>query len=184
MPNMGSIISAHNKRVLSGTRPTPEVSPTCNCRNKTDCSLNGDCRKKSVIYEATVTVQNMATRSYIGLCEIEFKTRWYNHKQSSRTNNFLIRRNYLSTWLCKDREMEPKIEWKMLRHANSYKLGSKLCQLCLAEKLAILTGDPKILLNKRSERVSKCRHKNKFICIKTNAVSFAFRPLQYVIVDA
>jgi len=57
--------------------------------------------------------------------------------------------------------MEPNIEWKILRHANLYKLCSKLCRFCLAEKFAILTGDSKIFLNKRSELVSKCRHKNK-----------------------
>jgi len=45
-------------------------------------------------------------------------------------------------------------------HTNSVLILN--CQLCLAEKLAILTGDPKILLNKWSELVSKCRHENKF----------------------
>jgi len=54
-----------------------------------------------------------------------------------------------------------KIEWKILRHINSYKQGSKLCQLCLAEKLATLTGDSKILQIKRTELVSNCRRKNK-----------------------
>ena len=40
--------------------------------------------------------------------------------------------------------------------------GAKRCNLCLAEKLAILQADQRTLLNKRSEFVSKCRHRNKF----------------------
>ena len=40
------------------------------------------------------------------------------------------------------------------------------CQLCLAEKLAILWADPDTTLNKRSELVAKCRHRNKFKLIK------------------
>ena len=40
------------------------------------------------------------------------------------------------------------------------------CQLCLAEKLAILWADPDTTLNKRSELVAKCRHRNKYKLIK------------------
>ena len=36
------------------------------------------------------------------------------------------------------------------------------CHLCLSEKLAILLAKPDTLLNKRSELVAKCRHRNKF----------------------
>ena len=44
----------------------------------------------------------------------------------------------------------------------AYTSGAKRCNLCLAEKLAILQADQRTLLNKRSEFVSKCRHRNKF----------------------
>lgn len=40
---------------------------------------------------------------------------------------------------------------------------SMRCDLCLAEKVKIMRKDPELLLNKRSEMVSKYRHKNKFI---------------------
>ena len=40
-------------------------------------------------------------------------------------------------------------------------LSSKKCNLCQAEKLAIIGADHSKPLNKRSELVSKCRHANK-----------------------
>ena len=38
--------------------------------------------------------------------------------------------------------------------------------LCLTEKLEIINEDPKLLSNKQSELVPKCRNKNKFILVK------------------
>jgi len=43
-----------------------------------------------------------------------------------------------------------------------YRNGTKICQFCLNEKLTILTSNQKMKLNKRSELISKCRHKRKF----------------------
>ena len=47
-------------------------------------------------------------------------------------------------------------------HATPYQHGDKVCNLCMAEKYAILTANDDALLNKRSELVNKCRHKNKY----------------------
>jgi len=57
--------------------------------------------------------------------------------------------------------MNPELEWKIIRNARTYKKSSKICQLCLTEKYLILTDNTTALLNKRSEIVSKCRHKEK-----------------------
>ena len=56
----------------------------------------------------------------------------------------------------------PVISWKIVCHATPYQHGSKVCNLCLAEKYAILAGNDDALLNKRTELVNKCRHKNKY----------------------
>ena len=45
---------------------------------------------------------------------------------------------------------------------KSYNPTSKRCNLCLTEKLEILDDPDKNLLNKRSEIISQCRHKNKY----------------------
>ena len=42
MPNFGSIINSHNKKIInSNIRKQP--APTCNCRSKSSCPLNGGC---------------------------------------------------------------------------------------------------------------------------------------------
>ena len=43
------------------------------------------------------------------------------------------------------------------------KCGPRKCDLCLTEKMIIARSDPKKLLNKQSELVSKYRHGNKFL---------------------
>ena len=49
--NMGSIISADNKSLL-----TPNNSSfRCNCRNKNNCPLEGNCLTQKVIYQADVS---------------------------------------------------------------------------------------------------------------------------------
>ena len=51
---------------------------------------------------------------------------------------------------------------KYNKKSISYTGGSKRCNLCLEEKLSILKEKDNCLLNKRSEIVSACQHKNKF----------------------
>ena len=52
------------------------------------------------------------------------------------------------------------IKWSIIKNSISYTGGSKRCNLCLEEKLSILIEKSKYLLNKRSEIVSACHHKN------------------------
>ena len=78
MPNMKSIISSHNKHVLSNANaPTPQPD-TCNCRKKPDCPLEGKCLQTNVIYQATVTTET-TTETYVGLAT-SFKERYRNHR--------------------------------------------------------------------------------------------------------
>ena len=162
VPCMGQIISAHKKRVLGESQVTPNEAPPCNCRKKMDCPLDGQCRRKATIYQPSVKAQDMNMRNYVGLCETEFKTRRNNHEQSFK-NRKLENATELSKyiWLCKDKGKNFEIKWKIIRNAP-YKTGFKFCQLCLTEKLIILTSQKKTLLNKRSELLFKCRYKTKF----------------------
>ena len=48
-------------------------------------------------------------------------------------------------------------------YATSYKCGTKRCDLCLTEKYVIALADQEHLLNKRTEIISKCRHRNKYL---------------------
>ena len=50
MPNIASIISSHNKAILTkhiNTKPT--VCDTCNCRQKMSCPLDGKCLAEGVV---------------------------------------------------------------------------------------------------------------------------------------
>ena len=77
-----SIISSHNKHVLSNAN-APTLQPdTCNCRKKPDCPLEGKCLQTNVIYQVTVTTDT-ATETYVGLAT-NFKERYSNHKTSFR----------------------------------------------------------------------------------------------------
>ena len=102
---------------------------------------------------------------YYGFAETTFKARYYNHtctfnNSAKRTKTGLS--SYI--WKLKDLGLEPSIEWEIHKRALAYKCGSKRCDLCLTEKLAIAQADPTTSLNKRSELVSSCRHRAKFRC--------------------
>ena len=53
------------------------------------------------------------------------------------------------------------ISWEVQKKATEYQNTTARRNLRVAEKLAIIRADKKTSLNKRSELVSKCRHKNR-----------------------
>ena len=156
-----SHVEAHNKRLLKSHNGKSEFKP-CNCKYKRPCPLNGNCRDKAIVYQATVQTKDQS-KNYIGLCETEFKAKFYNHNHSFNSDS---KRNATELskfiWSCKDSGLNPVISWKIVCHATPYQHGGKVCNLCLAEKYAILTANDDALLNKRTELVNKCRHKNKY----------------------
>ena len=161
MDNMGKIINAHNKSILRESDPAP--SKTCNCRKPTDCPLSGNCLTKSIIYEATVS-SNQGNKTYVGLCETEFKLRYNNHKSTFKLEQ---KRNSTSLskhiWELKDAKSDFTVKWKILKKCQSYSNISKRCQLCLWEKYFIITANKPTNLNSRSELISKCRHAKKYL---------------------
>ena len=161
MPNMACIIKNHNNKLIYPTTNTDEMP--CNCTTKSECPLNGKCRIKSIVYKASITAPNIPTRHYFGLCETEFKARFYNHRLSFKDQRKMNATELSkAVWDYKNRGIEPLISWSIICQAAAFKSGAKRCNLCLAEKLAILQADQRTLLNKRSEFISKCRHRTDF----------------------
>ena len=80
MPNVKSIISSRNRKLLN-SNDNRAVTPPCNCRRKNECPLDGRCRTSSTVYDATISV-NCISKHYCGCAEKEFKTRYYNYKNS------------------------------------------------------------------------------------------------------
>ena len=53
---MASIISSHNKNLLSKNQTIEKKS--CNCQSKINCPLNNNCQEKCIIYKATLSTNN------------------------------------------------------------------------------------------------------------------------------
>ena len=136
-----------------------QVEKACNCRSKTDCPLNNQCKSGSLVYRATVKTSAQETHTYIG-CSNDFKERWANHKQSfkniSRKNETVLSQHVWNKGLAP----KPDITWEIITHAQTYKKGNRFCDLCTTEKLAIAKEIGKLsCLNKRTDFTNKCVHK-------------------------
>ena len=160
--NFKQIMQAHNKRILHSNKTAATQENTCNCqkKNKHLCPLKGKCVQTDVIYTATTTEDEPKT--YIGSTE-NFKNRYNSHTFSFRhethrnatTLSHHIWENDLGT--------NPDLKWEIIDKAPAYHKGGRACQLCLTEKMHIMTiiGNT-AFLNKRSELAAKCRHRAKF----------------------
>ena len=117
-----------------------------------------------MVYKAEVTT-NTTYKEYYGTPEGEFKSRYNNHTQSYRHTSHISDTElskYL--WTLKANGTDYHLKWSM--YASRYEYDSRRCDLCLIEKIIIALADSKVLLNKRTELISKCRHRNKFILNK------------------
>ena len=122
----------------------------------------------NVIYEATINsnLRNYKKKIYIGLSENTFKKRFNSHKTSFRLEKYK-NSTALSTeyWRIKELNGQPIVTWRILRQTTPYNPESGKCQLCLHKKFEIANYPNQNILNKRSEIVSKCRHRRKFLLI-------------------
>ena len=156
MNNISSILSTHNKNILN----PKQRSFGYNCRNKDNCPLDGECLTPNIIYRADITTDNDHKYYYV-TSEATFK-----HRHSNHTRDFKHVKYQHSTelakyiWQLKNNNFNYSIEWsKVHGYANSL-----LCKLCLIEKYWIIKHfDDLNLLNKKSELISKCRHRNKIL---------------------
>ena len=162
--NVSQIIKQHNRNVSN--KKEKETNP-CNCRNKNDCPLNGNCKVQSVIYKCTVSAtQTFKQHVYLGIAVGNWKQSLFNYRQSfkgKRHKNGTTLSSYL--WHLKENHNQiPKLTWSFVRFAPGYLAISKRCLLCLHEKPLIINYHNQVeLLNKRSEIMAKCRHENKFL---------------------
>ena len=122
----------------------------CNCRHKNECATLGNYLGKSVVCKAEVkTPHNESMKRYIGMTANDFKHRYRNHLKSFRNTQY-ANETELSKyiWRLKMENREYQIKWSIIKHASSYKYGSRRCNLCLEEKMLILKSNKKNLLNK------------------------------------
>ena len=135
----------------------------CNCRQKQNCPLNGNCLQSSVIYQATVKrLDTNTTETYIGLTENEFKTRHRNPTASFRHKKLRdLTKLSKHIWTLKENNIAHDISWNIITHSKPYNSANKRCNLCLKEKFFITYQPQLSSLNKRNELVSSYRHRLK-----------------------
>ena len=158
--NMRSFISRHNKTILERHAKQTELTSTkdtrnCNCRQTGKCPIQGKCLQRSVISQAEVPTTDNETKTYVGVTANDFKARYRNHQKS-----FNNRRSQNETelskhaWHLKDSKRIYDIKWGIVKRVAA---GTRKCRLCLEEKLLILKGRKKNILNKRSELFVRSR---------------------------
>lgn len=162
LPNMGTIISQHNSKVLG---PGPEKL-RCRCRNKSTCPMPGKCATDKLVYRATIETAS-TTETYVGMTADQFKDRWSIHDGDFR---YPERRGAteLSSyiWDLKDQNIPYSITWDIVKRAKPFSPVTRKCDLCLAEKLEIVYNQASASLNKRNEIYNHCRHRTRMLLVK------------------
>ena len=78
-PNIGSIVSSHNKKILY----SDNNEYGCNCNKKNKCPLDNKCLTPRIVYRADVTNnQTQEQKFYYGIFDTPFKERYENDKKS------------------------------------------------------------------------------------------------------
>ena len=119
-----------------------------------------------IVYKAKVHVKGQTDKFYFGLSETAFKARWRNHKTTfthSRYRNSTELSSYI--WKLRDDgipDSDVEISWSIYQKSRKYQCGTRSCDLCLSEKLAISSANKSSLLNKRTELATACVHRSKF----------------------
>ena len=115
----------------------------------------------NVVYKASVS-KGEHVSTYIGSTQ-KFKERYNQHMLSFRNQAY---RNSTSLpsyiWSLKESNVEYSVKWSIISKAKAYTPEQKRCHLCITEKAKILYCKDPNLINKRSEIMSKCRHRAKY----------------------
>ena len=102
-------------------------------------------------------------KEYVGQTANTFKMRYRGNV--SDTNN-KRKSTTLTTYILRRRRegLEPEMmRWSKVSLTEPRARGDRDCSLCTTEKVNIARGDPEVLLNRRSEIMKKCIHKDKLM---------------------
>ena len=114
---------------------------------------------------ATVTSERKE-ETYVGLTSTTFKARLANHQQLLRSESKRAQTELSKyVWGLKDEDKNFEIKWDILQRALPYSNVNKKCNLCIAEKYIIICKPNLSTLNKRSDIMFKCRHRDKCISV-------------------
>ena len=133
-----------------------------------NCVVDGKCRVTSVVYEATAT-DEQKTAFYYGCTAGPLKSRIDKHTHSF-SNPVKEHETTLSThvWERRRQGFDPKVKYRTVRKAQAYTASTGHCNLCLQEKVTIVTSSKEGMLNSKNEIMGKCRHRTKHLLAKWN----------------
>ena len=80
---MNNVIRKHNSKIMKN--PATSTTKTCNCHEKTDCSMDGNCLSECLICKASVSATT--NKYYYCTCENTFKECYNNHNCSFRNKS-------------------------------------------------------------------------------------------------
>ena len=161
-PNIGQIISSHNRKLLQ--KLSPKVEEPCTCRAQS-CPVEGKCKQEETIYQATVTHKNPSTgnqetHKYVGLAATSFYKRHQNHKTSFKDKNHRTKSELSKhIWDLKDQNIIYELSWKIIDRAKKFSPVSKVCSLCTLERFYLICRSDLHTLNKNKEFGDECLHK-------------------------
>ena len=75
MPNMKTVIRKYNSKIMKN--PTQFATKTCNCRRKTDCTMDGNCLSECFNYKSSVSTTT--NKYYYRTCKNIFKESYNSH---------------------------------------------------------------------------------------------------------
>ena len=122
-----------------------------------------DCNQKNVIYQAEVHGDGKVMKYYGST--VDFKARYRNHKSSIEKRPSLHTTLSSYIWRLKDKGINFDVKWSVKARGHPFSSGGKNYDLCLTEKLTILTANQNEMLNKRDELLEACRHRRKHLLI-------------------
>ena len=164
--NRNNVINTHNRNILY---PSPTiVRRTCNCITIPQCPLQQKCLSNNILYQTNITPigENSETEVCYGICRTTFKLRYAYHKKSfnhrHRKSDTELSNEF---WKIKNNKRSANMSWDILGRQLAYNTSSKRYSLCLDEKLKTALHRNNNMLNRRTEILSNCRHKNKYALI-------------------
>ena len=165
--NMSSIIAAHNSKLLSAdlqAQNPPKKQSVCKCGGA--CSLDGRCVDTDLVYSSQLTLtQSGEVKEYLGSTSQQVKSRISQHTTDSKYERYKNRTNLAKMkWSLRDKDIHFTQTWKIECYARSYTPEVGHCDLCATEKYLIVKNfRNRNLVNDRSEIISTCRHRRKFL---------------------
>ena len=141
MPSIQNIISVQNKSLLiKENQNNPGTTQECNCYRKETCPFSGNCQSERIVYQAAVTREdNGEEKTYVGITEGTFKTRYLNHTSSCRNpkrKHATELSKYIWNW--KESNVQHSIKWKIIKQCRPYKIIKSPLNIKLKNHIIII----------------------------------------------